>query len=940
MFFNFTYLSLLTAILTLSLNAPVLDIRTNSELLGITSQHSEHKQSPSTKECKTEAEQLLQQSAQLFQNNRYHEALESYQQVLAICEKLGDRKGIGDTSYQIGLVYLRLNEYTQAIQFFEHSLKISKDIGNRVGVGKILIEMGMAYYYQGQYSSALEFLQQALAVDQEIGDKVAIGYTLNTIGLAYQGLSNYPQALKFYQQSLAIGQEIGDKVLVGRTLNNIGMLYTAIGESVKALDFYQRALVFRRETKDLMGEAKTLHNIGWAYEQLSNYSKALEFYQQALAISRRIGNRASTARTLNNIGTVYQKQEQYIQALEVLNQALVILQELGEKGWIGNTLETIGSAYKGLNQFPQALDSYQKALVIIREVGDRRIERLILSNIGEVLVKENQPEMAIIFYKLSVNVTESIRQELRSLPISQQRSYTTTVADSYRRLADLLLQQDRVLEAQQVLDLLKVQELEDYLQNVRGTQQTAQGIPLNPQERQINDNYNQILNQEIQLGRELAELQKIPSADRTPEQQQRIAQLNQIQQEINGKFIQFINSPEIITIVQQLSPSNREQNISLNQLNTLRADILRQLQPKAVLLYPLILENRLELVLVTPDAPPIHRSVNVKKADLNRAIVEFRMALENPNSDAKAPALKLYNWLIKPIEKDLKQAEAKSIIYAPDGQLRYIPLAALYDGEQWLVQRFVTNNITAMSLTKFIRQRTSQPQVLAGAFATGRYNFKMEGTPLAFDGLKFAGVEVENIAAIMPGTIKLLDREFSREATIPRLNDFSIVHLATHAMFVTGKPEDSFIVLGDGNLFTIRDIQRLSLPNVELVVLSACQTGIGGKLGNGEEILGFGYQMQQTGAKAAIASLWKVNDGGTQALMTAFYAALQSENNSLALALQKAQVALITGKDISLNKSQYQTVQQRTRSNLPSAVANALSHPHYWAPFILIGNGL
>ncbi|MFB2881943.1 CHAT domain-containing protein [Floridanema aerugineum] len=940
MFLNFTYLSLLTAILTLSLNAPVLDLRTKSELLGITSQNSEPKQSPSTKECKTEAEQLLQQSAQLWQNNKYHEALESYQRVLAICQKLSDRKGIRDTTYEIGLVYVRLSNYTQALQFFEQSLIISKELGDKKSLGKTFAEIAMIYYYQGQYYQALKFGQQALAVDQEIGNKAGIGHNLNRIGLFYEGLSNYPQALKFYQQSLAIGQEIDDKVLLGRTLNNIGMLYTAIGESAKALDFYQRALVFRRETKNLMGEAKTLHNIGWAYEQLSNYSKALEFYQQALAISRRIGNRASTARTLNNIGTVYQKQEQYIQALEVLNPALVIFQELGENSWIGNTLETIGNVYKGLNQFPQALDSYQKALAIIREVGDRRIERLILSNIGEVLVKENQLEMAIVFYKLSVNVTESIRQELRSLPISQQRSYTTTVADTYRRLADLLLQQDRVLEAQQVLDLLKVQELEDYLQNVRGTQQTAQGIPLNPQERQINDKYNQILNQEIQLGRELAELQKIPLADRTPEQQQRIAQLNQIQQEINGKFLQFINSPEIITLVQQLSPSTREQNISLNQLNTIRADILRQLQPKAVLLYPLILENRLELVLVAPDAPPIHRSVNVKKADLNRAIVEFRMALENPKSDAKAPALKLYNWLIKPIEKDLKQAEAKSIIYAPDGQLRYISLAALYDGEQWLVQRFVTNNITAMSLTKFIRQRRAQPQVMAGAFATGRYNFKMEGTPLAFDGLKFAGVEVENIAAIMPGTIKLLDREFSREGTIPRLNDFSIVHLATHAMFVTGKPEDSFIVLGDGSLFTLRDIQLLSLPNVDLVVLSACQTGIGGKLGNGEEILGFGYQVQQTGAKAAIASLWKVNDGGTQALMTAFYAALQSDNNSLALALQKAQIALITGNDITLSKSQYQTVQQRTRSNLPSAVANALSHPHYWAPFILIGNGL
>jgi CHAT domain-containing protein len=947
MFFNSSQVSFLIVALNLSLIGPISDfnILTKSEraLIENSVNRSGNLYLPgilTASQRKFAANQLFKNGNQRYETNQYQEALEIYKKVLVINREIGDRKGIGKVTYAIGAVYTQLNLYPQSIQYLQESLAIHQELNDKVGVGKNLIAIAIAYYWQGEYYQALKFYQQALVIYEELGDKESIGGSLNGIGVVYEGLSKYSQALNFYQRSLAISKEINDQGDIGRILNNIGLIYSYMGQNSEALEVFQQSLVARKKANDPSGEARTLLNIGMVYEQLKEYPKAISFYEKSLLIRKKLGERASIGRTLSHIGSVYYEQKQYSRALEVLKEALSISQDFGEKAWIGNSFNLLGSVYKGLNQFPQALDSYQKALVIIREVGDRRIERLILSNIGEVLVKENQLEMAIVFYKLSVNVTESIRQELRSLPISQQRSYTTTVADTYRRLADLLLQQDRVLEAQQVLDLLKVQELEDYLQNVRGTQQTAQGIPLNPQERQINDNYNQILNQEIQLGRELAELQKIPLADRTPEQQQRIAQLNQIQQEINGKFLQFINSPEIITLVQQLSPSTREQNISLNQLNTIRADILRQLQPKAVLLYPLILENRLELVLVAPDAPPIHRSVNVKKADLNRAIVEFRMALENPKSDAKAPALKLYNWLIKPIEKDLKQAEAKSIIYAPDGQLRYISLAALYDGEQWLVQRFVTNNITAMSLTKFIRQRRAQPQVMAGAFATGRYNFKMEGTPLAFDGLKFAGVEVENIAAIMPGTIKLLDREFSREGTIPRLNDFSIVHLATHAMFVTGKPEDSFIVLGDGSLFTLRDIQLLSLPNVDLVVLSACQTGIGGKLGNGEEILGFGYQVQQTGAKAAIASLWKVNDGGTQALMTAFYAALQSDNNSLALALQKAQIALITGNDITLSKSQYQTVQQRTRSNLPSAVANALSHPHYWAPFILIGNGL
>ncbi len=121
---------------------------------------------------------------------------------------------------------------------------------------------------------------------------------------------------------------------------------------------------------------------------------------------------------------------------------------------------------------------------------------------------------------------------------------------------------------------------------------------------------------------------------------------------------------------------------------------------------------------------------------------------------------------------------------------------------------------------------------------------------------------------------------------------------------------------------------KRALPNVDLVVLSACETGLGGKLGNGEEILGFGYQMQQTGARAAIASLWSVDDGGTQALMSAFYGILSTGKLTKTEALRQAQVSLITGDWKSLSH------------NVPVAAVNDFSHPYYWASFILIGNGL
>ncbi|HEY9299967.1 MAG TPA: CHAT domain-containing protein, partial [Phormidium sp.] len=357
-------------------------------------------------------------------------------------------------------------------------------------------------------------------------------------------------------------------------------------------------------------------------------------------------------------------------------------------------------------------------------------------------------------------------------------------------------------------------------------------------------------------------------------------------------FNNFINSPAVIALTQKLSQTTSGENLNLRTLNKLQGQ-LKQLSQNAVLLYPLILEDRLELVLVTSYSPPIRRTVNIKRQDLNRLIVEFRLALQQANTDAKTPGNKLYNLLIKPIENDLIKAQTQTIIYAPDGQLRYIPIAALFDGKQWLVERFSINNITSASLTNFNSRNVPQLKILAAAFTQGSYNITVGSRKLTFAGLPFAGREVENLAAIIPTTTKLIDSAFTPPSTIPKLNEYNIIHLATHAAFVIGQPQDSFILFGDGSRVTLRDVETWSLPDVELVVLSACETGIGGQLGNGEEILGFGYQMQLTGAKATIASLWSVSDGGTQVLMDAFYAELKKGNISKIEALRKAQIALI-----------------------------------------------
>ena len=910
---------------------------------------------------------------------QYQKAIEFYQQQLAIAREIGDRKGEARSLNNQGLAYYALGQYRQAIEFHYSSLATKREIGDRNGEAASLGNLGLAYSALGQYQKAIEFYQQALAIKREIGDRKGEAISLGGLGSAYGSLGQYQKAIEFHYSALAIARQIGYRVGEANSLGNLGLAYSALGQYQKTIEFYQQSLVIKREIGDRKGEAislgglasayrslgqyqkaiefyysslaiareigyrageaNSLNNLGYAYKFLGQYQKAIEFHYSSLAIKREIGDRQGEAISLNNLGEAYYALGQYRQAIEFHYSSLAIKREIGDRYGKAISLNNLGNAYSSLGQYRQAIEFYQQSLAIAREIGYKEGEGRTLSNIGNLLAKQNQPELAIIFYKQSVNVKEAIRQNIQGLSKEEQQSYTETIAGTYRHLADLLLKQDRILEAQRILDLLKVQELEDYLNNVRGSDNSAQGLATRAPEQQIKQGFDAILNKEIEQGKELVQLENISLSNRTESQKQRIIELRKNQQQIVQQFQTFLKSPEVAQLVAQLRQTGAGEGFDLEKYATSLQDNLKRLQQDAVILYPFVLDDRLDLVLVTPYAPPIRRSVAVKREELNRTIVDFRSALKDSSSDAKTPAQKLYNWLIKPLENDLTQAKAKTIIYAPDGQLRYIPLAALYDGNQWLVQGFAIDNITALSLTEFNTKPQSKLQVLAGAFTSGSYSVQVGSRQFSLQGLHYAGIEVENLAKIVPDTTKVLDQQFNRD-TVLQMNDYSVVHLATHAAFVEGQPEESFIMFGDGTRATLRDIANWRLPNVDLMVLSACETGLGDRLGDGKEILGFGYQMQRTGAKAAIASLWSVDDGGTQALMDAFYAALENGNTTKAEGLRQAQIALITGNYTALGQQRGLEVQQRISSSLPPTVNSQLSHPYYWAPFILIGNGL
>ncbi|MGB6301495.1 MAG: tetratricopeptide repeat protein [Rivularia sp. (in: cyanobacteria)] len=836
--------------------------------------------------------------------------------------------------YKLGEQQLNRGEYREALNNFQQALVIFREIGERKSEGVILNNIGEVYRSLGEYPKALDYYQQSLAIDKQVDDKAGEGITLNNIGLVYRNLGEYAKALDYYQKSLAIHKQVGNKAEEGSTLNNIGAVYRSLGEYPKALDYLQQSLAIFKQIGDKAGVGNTISNIGLVYYDLGEYPKALDYYQQALAIKKQVGDKSGEGTILNNIGLVYDDLGDYAKALNYYQKSLAIKKQVGDKSGEGSTLNNIGAVYRNLGEYTKALDYYQKSLAIIKQVGNNAVESATLNNIAFLFKTQKQPKLAIVFYKKSVNISEQIRKQLKTLPKQQQESYTKTIAHTYRNLANLLISQDRILEAQQVLDLLKIQELNDYLTQVRGSNQKL--VILKPEE-EILKKYNQLQTSAIAIGQELTKLRKIPENSRTTNQNLRIAKLVKLQAELNQQFNQFSERKDVVAQLDKLSRQAQKMAVDLSDLDGLRDDLKRL---NAVMLYPLILEDRLELIITTPDSPPLRRTVQVKRSELNQVITEFRQALQNPGSDAKTPAKKLYSWLIKPLEKDLKQSQAKTIIYAPDGQLRYIPLSALHDGEQWLVQRLNINHITAKSLTDFTAKPQPQPKVLAGAFVNGNYNVQVIGDNYRFQGLPFAGKEVDNLTKLLPKTTKLIDNEFNKADTTVKMNEYNIVHFATHAAFVPGDASKSFILFGDGDIANLKEIGNWTLNNVDLVVLSACQTGIGGKFGNGEEILGLGYQFQSRGVRATIASLWKVSDDGTQLLMNGFYNVLKQQKITKAEALRQAQIALITNDYSAVGGKRGGLLVEGDGDEKLKQAGNKLQHPYYWAPFILIGNGL
>ena len=269
----------------------------------------------------------------------YEQALNHYQEALAIQQEIGDKSGEGITLNNISQIYDARGDYDTALDFLKKSLAIRQEIGDKKGEGTTLNNIAGIYHAHGDYDTALDFLKKSLAITQEIGNKPGEGTALNNLGEISRMRGDYDTALDFLKKSLVITREIGDKYGEGATLHNISQIYDARGDHDTALHVLKKSLAITQEIGDKSGESTTLNNLGEISRIRGNYDAALDFYKKALAIQQEIGDMAGLCATLFNMGHIHLQNEETAEAV----QTWVTVYALAKKMNLAQALEALES---------------------------------------------------------------------------------------------------------------------------------------------------------------------------------------------------------------------------------------------------------------------------------------------------------------------------------------------------------------------------------------------------------------------------------------------------------------------------------------------------------------------------------------------------------------------------------------------------------------------
>ena len=884
-----------------------------------------------------------------------------YERALSIFKQAKNRRGEAITLYSIGLIHAMQWNMTEALKYYEQALPLHIANGDRYEEARTLNAMGGAYDIQLQPREAMTYYERAVTRWDETGDLTQKGNTLNSLGSLYDAFGEWQKALEYYNLAIAsYDQGEANEADAERyrasirskratTLYNLSSPYITIGHFEKAMDYLRQSLELRDDPR---GRGITLTQMAYVEVMSNNPQSALEYSQQALPLQEST-NDPRRAQTLTVMGMAQDALGEHAKALDLYVRALNLQQNPKSPDLQGQarTLTKMGDTYATLNESDKALDCFRRARVLWHSFGERDGEGLALFGMASVERKLGHTDVALKQTEEALEITEPLRANITDRQL--RATYLATKVGYYEQYVDLLMLKGgdaQVMAAFGASERARARSLLDLLSDARVAKTVGadKALAALVEERRV-----LILKTRAATRRRAEAVLTKQPATMVANISREIDDLNIARDRIEARIKSEHPRYAALLFPQPLNAEGVRQlldsdTILLEYFLGDERSYLWALTTAGISGYPLPPRREIEAAarqlkeLLWKGKPVAGESAAQTQARLVSATQEYWR---------EAPALS--KVLLGPVASKLK---GKRLLIVADGELMYLPFGALpspEDAAMPLIRNHIIVNLPSASVLSALRQTTRQAPAPRSVAVFADPVFEADdpripqaarrGTPS--QPSKRLGDLAEAVRDIsedngwtpsrLPSSIRearsILTATSGRrwleatgfdanreKATDPRLGQYSIVHFATHGILNEKRPELSGLVLSlydkrgrfhEDGFLSLSDIYGMSLP-VDLVVLSACRTGLGKKV-RGEGLIGLTRGFMYAGASRVVASLWQVDDEATAELMKLFYLKMFKENMSPAEALRAAQVSL--------------SGQKRWNS------------PYFWAGFVLQG---
>jgi CHAT domain-containing protein/Flp pilus assembly protein TadD len=869
---------------------------------------------------------------------------------------------LGEVNYSKG-------NLVKSSEHFEHALSLFTEVGDRTGAARVHLFKGYIAGGIGEPEKAITEISQALALYKAVADKTGEGLCLTALGLSHSLKRDEEHAIRMHQEASDIFRAIGDRQSEAITLNALGQAYEFLSEYPRALENYRRALRLFQDSGELDLAAVSMFKVAKIYRLVGDLTHAEAYYEQCLRLSRAAGKSRTEANALNDVALIYASQGSREKTVRQYEKILKFYAAISDRRGQATALNNLGDFLLRVGEKKQALASYKKALPLSEQAGDKSVLISTYYNIARAHRDLGALEDALSDIENSIKVIEDLRTNVATPDF--RTSYFAGVSKQYELCINILMQLDRLRPGQGFAarallasENSRARSLIDMLTETGADIRQDARPELLERERELQG----LLRSHAQYQLDLS-----VSGKNQTESSEVASQIDQLSTKYQSLEAQLRNqNPRFLTLKQATPLSLEQIQAELRGGDTILLEYalgdersyLWAVTSDSLRSYELPSRATLE------DAGrEVYKLLTARQLIGEKIDGGYQANVETSDRLYHQKALQLSQMLLGQVAERLGD---KRLLVVTEGVLQYIPFDALPMPSQQVAGSNVGETVEgvakelppliatheivtlpSISTLAFIRQEKPRASssdkivaVLADPVFTNDDERVENGAPrsaIAFSGdrsssqptlrsvkdsvpnggamrLLHASEEADAILAAAPRGTGMVAKGFdaSRETAMsPLVGEYKIVHFATHGFVNSEHPELSSILLTmvkrDGSktngLMPLQDIYNLNL-SAELIVLSACDTALGKDM-KGEGLVGLTRGFISAGSRSVVASLWKVDDRATGALMAEFYRSMLREGMPPAAAIRSAK--------------------QKIRQE------KAWSAPYFWAGFVLQG---